>query len=195
MSRTHLAAAWCVRVFLACAAIGWAASGGAQTFYKWTDDHGVVHLSDSPPPRAQNVEERSLNVAPVVNQPGTAADDLGTASAAAAGRPDQAGAAGSAPKGGEGPAKVVVVARNTPRTGPSTMHVSGEVKNVGGEPAKSVAVTVTAVDSTQGTSCLEDEAPVHPESLGPGEKGNFDINLDSPCLYGDTNVDLQAVWE
>ena len=75
------------------------------------------------------------------------------------------------------------------------MHVIGEVKNVGGADAQRVAVTITAVDSTQGTPCLNEEAAVTPSTLHAGESGNFDVDVDSPCLFGEPHVDVAPVWD
>src|SRR5207245_370273 len=99
-----------------------------------------------------------------------------------------------------GPARVVVASHQSPRTGPSAMHVIGEVKNVGGADAARVTVTVNAVDRSQGKSCLQQEAEVLPSTLRAGETGNFELDLDSPCLYvdqlhGDPSVDVQAHWD
>jgi hypothetical protein len=72
------------------------------------------------------------------------------------------------------------------------VHVSGEVKNVGGEDARSVAVIISAVDATAGTPCLREEVNVAPSSLRPGETGNFAADLDDPCLSGGTPVDIST---
>ena len=200
---------WCVGCFAACVLLAWGVAASAQTFFKWTDERGVVHFSDSPPPRTRKVEERTLNVPPVVTGAAQAPAESEATENGEAGKAESGGEATSAklskPEGGEtakakdqsarGPAKVVLVAREAPRTGPSALHVSGEVKNVGGQQAESVVVSITAVDSTQGTPCLEEEAEVTPGSLRPGETGNFDIDLDSPCLYGDPNLDVRPDWE
>ena len=84
----------------------------------------------------------------------------------------------------KGPARVILVSREAPRTGPSSMHITGEVKNVGGADAQRVAVTISSVDSTAGTPCLSEEAAVTPSTLHPGESGRFDVDVDSPCLCG-----------
>lgn len=187
MAGAHATTKWRIWVLGACAVAGWSAVAAAQTFYKWTDDRGVVHFSDSAPSRSQNVEERNIHVAPMVTKPEDPTDEADADTAADSGQPKG--------KGGDGPAKIVIASRKLPRTGPSTMHVSGEVKNVGGQRAQAVSVNITAVDSAQGTSCLDEAADVTPGTLGPGETGNFDISLDSPCLYGQTKVSLEPVWE
>ena len=95
----------------------------------------------------------------------------------------------------EGPARVVLVSQHVPRTGPSAVHVSGQVKNVGGADARSVLVTVKAVDSTAGTPCLQEDVDVTPATLRPGETGDFDADIDNPCLSGGTPVDLTTSSE
>jgi Domain of unknown function (DUF4124) len=151
----------------------------AQTFYKWTDDSGVVHFADIPPANTANVEERSLPGAPApqVNPP----EDENAAAEE-----------GRTPGVGEGPARLVLVSRRAPRMGPTAIHVSGEVKNVGGADAHAVSVSVTAVDSTAGTPCLHEDVSVTPSTLHPGESGNFDADIDDPCLSGGTPVDIAA---
>jgi hypothetical protein len=162
----------------------WCAAASAQTFYKWTDDGGIVHFSDVPPPQAKGVEERHL---PPLAHSADAEPE------AAVGQEGNAGA--SAPAGAEGPAQVIVTTRQSPRIGPSAMHVVGEVKNVGGADAKNVAVAINAVDSTEGTPCLHQEATVSPSTLKPGESGNFDVDVDSPCLFGKPDLDVAPVWD
>ena len=154
-----------------------------QTFYKWTDDRGIVHFSDSPPVNTKNVEERSLPPP----APGTSQAQEGSEK----GAPTD----GKTPGTNEGPAHVVLVSSRAPRTGPSAVHVSGEVKNVGGEDARSVAVIISAVDVTAGTPCLHEELNVAPSSLRPGETGNFDADIDDPCLSGGTPVDITTTSE
>jgi len=153
---------------------------GAQTFYKWTDDNGTVHFSDVPPSNTKNVEERSLPPAPAAPQDG------GEKSEAAEAR---------TPGAAEGPARVVLLSQHVPRTGPSAVHVSGTVKNIGGADARSVLVTVRAVDSTAGTPCLQEDVDVTPATLHPGETGDFDADIDNPCLAGGTPVDLTTSSE
>jgi hypothetical protein len=162
---------------------------GAQTFYKWTDERGVVHFSDLPPNNVQEVEERNLpKRSDIVTSPAPPAD------AGRVGVDITPGATpGTAPQ--TDPAKVVIVSRVTPRTGPSALHVSGEVKNIGGAEAQDVAVTISVADATQGTPCLEEEADVVPSTLRGGDSGNFDIDLDSPCLYGNPSLDIAPTWK
>jgi hypothetical protein len=177
-----------VRTWLTLAGLGLFCCYGiavGQTFYKWTDTQGIVHFSDLPPVDTKNVEERSLPPPPV-------------------GAPEEGGEKGGdqgAPADTKtsdtngGPARVVLLSSHTPRTGPSAVHVSGEVKNVGGEDARSVAVVVSAVDVTAGTPCLREELNVAPSSLRPGETGSFDADIDDPCLSGGTPVDISTTSE
>ncbi len=156
----------------------------AQTFYKWTDDRGIVHFSDSAPVNTKNVEERSLPP-PGPAKPQEESQGEPTEKGAP---PDTKTTSGT----NEGPARVVLVSSRSPRTGPSAVHVSGEVKNVGGEDARTVAVIVSAVDVTAGTPCLHEELGVTPSTLRPGETGNFDGDIDDPCLSGGTPVDIST---
>ena len=169
-----------IRAFLlivVCSLLGWHVTTTAQTVYKWTDAAGVVHFSDEPPADMKGVEEQHLANEPVVKQESAPAEGNAKESAAT------------------GPARVVLVARQNPRIGPSAMHVIGQVKNVGGADARGVAVTISAVDATQGTPCLNEQASVSPSTLAPGETGDFDVNIDSPCLYGEPNLDIAPVWD
>ena len=157
-----------------------------QTFYKWTDDRGIVHFSDSAPGNTKNVEERSLPP-PAAVKP----EDEGQREASEKGAPADAKTTDS----NDGPAHVVLVSSRAPHTGPSAVHVSGRVKNVGGEDARGVAVIISAVDVTAGTPCLHEELGVTPSSLRPGETGNFDGHIDDPCLSGGTPVDITTSSE
>lgn len=159
----------------------------AQTFYKWTDAGGIVHFSDNPPAQANNVEERHL--AP---QPETRADSDEPAIVV---KPAGEAAPATPAIAPTGPARVVITKRSSPRTGPSELHVTGEVRNVGGAPADGVRVAINALDSGQGNPCLHQEVPVSPATLHPGETGKFDIDLDSPCLFGQPTVDVVPSWD
>ncbi len=174
--------AWVV----ACSVGGVWTAAAAQTYYKWTDNRGVVHFSDQAPMQTKGVEERQLPPGPPPTEE--------------AGSPPEPVSAGAPVRKGEGapaegPAQVIVVSHQSPRTGASSIHVAGKVKNVGGEDARHVAVTISAVDSQQGNPCLRDEVPVTPPTLHPGETGAFDTDVDSPCLFGDPRVDIGPVWE
>jgi len=167
-----------------CLAAGWATAAAGQTYFKWTDSQGVVHFSDAPPSGAKGVEKLNLPAAPIPP-------------AAAKPAPVAAGTTGmpaGAPEGAAPAARVVLTSRNAPRTGPSALQVSGEVKNVGGGSARDVLVTVVVLDASSGYECLRQELPVTPSTLGGGEAGTFDAALDSPCLLGQPKLDLTPVW-
>jgi len=165
-------------VVAGCVLLCWHGSAGAQTVYKWTDEQGTVHFADSPPTGTKNVEERSL---PPPRPPAPV--------------DEQATPGESKPSEAEGPARIVLVSKHAPRTGPTAVHVSGEVKNVGGSDARDVSVTVTAVDATAGTPCLHQDLSVTPSTLGPGETGNFDAEIEDPCLAGGTPLNIATSSE
>jgi hypothetical protein len=176
----HMRIPW---VMAGCALLCWHGSARAQTVYKWTDDQGTVHFADSPPVNTKNVEERNLPPsAPPPAPPPTPVND-------------QAQPAESKPAGAEGPAHIVLLSKRAPRIGPSAVHVSGKVKNVGGADARDVSITVTAVDSTAGTPCLHQDVSVTPSTLGPGETGKFDAEIDDPCLAGGTPLNIATSSE
>lgn len=145
-----------------------------------------MHFADLPPPKGEHVEERHLSVPPAVRA------QVPEAPAEAAAATD---GETQSPTPGKGPARVILISRQLPRTGPTSMHIIGEVKNVGGTNAQRVAVTISSVDSTAGTPCLSEEAAVTPSTLHSGEKGRFDVDVDSPCLSGQPPVDIAPVWD
>ena len=51
------------------------------------------------------------------------------------------------------------------------------------------------LDVSAGTPCLHEELNVAPSSLRPGETGNFDADIDDPCLSGGTPVDITTTSE
>jgi len=159
--------------------VAWCSIGAAQTIYKWTDEQGVIHFADTPPTEGERVEERHLTVPPparVSSQPSSET------------RPENKNEPA-------GPARVIVASSKTPRLGPSVLHVGGEVRNVGNTDAQRVAITVSAVDSQQGNPCLSEEILVKPGTLRPGDTGTFDADIDSPCLIGQSQVDIAPVWD
>ncbi len=162
----------------------WCAAAGAQTVYKWTDERGVIHFADSPPPEGRSVEERHLPGAP------KSTDD-----AAAAIRTPRSDAVTRREPGAPAPAQVILASRKTPRTGPSSLHIHGEVRNVGGSDAARVAVTLSIVDTNDGSSCVQEEIAVSPPTLHPGETGKFETDFDKPCLLGQPKIDLAPVWD
>lgn len=163
----------------ACTVLAWCSIAAAQTVYKWTDEHGIIHFADTPPAGTQTVEERHLSGPPAAQPRAEPAPE------APAGKKDAAA----------GPARVIVAVRKTPRVGPSALHVGGEVRNVGSADAERVAVTVSAVDRQQGNPCFSEQILVKPPTLHPGESGTFDAEIDSPCLIGQSRVDIAPVWD
>jgi hypothetical protein len=57
-----------------------------------------------------------------------------------------------------------------------------------------VLVTITVLDASSGYECLRQDVPVAPSTLGAGEVATFDIDLDSPCLFGQPKLDLTPGW-
>src|SRR5262245_5916721 len=131
------------------AALGLIASAAvAQTgaIYKWTDERGIVHFGDVPPP---NRPYTANEVAPPATIPPTAdpaaAPGEGTPAAATTpGADDKKAAAKS-----EGPAKVVITKHDDTPFGDGGMHIAGEVKNEGGAEARSVGLKVRVVEPSQ----------------------------------------------
>ena len=158
--------------------LGSCGNARAQTFYKWTDDRGIVHFADQAPTGAKQVEERHLPALPalLVKLP-----------------EDGNAATPGATPGAE--ARVILETHEESHTGPSTIHVTGKVKNVGASAAETVTVAVSAVDGVQGTPCLQVETSANPSTLGAGESGSFETDIDSPCLRGDTPVVLNPSWK
>jgi hypothetical protein len=169
-----------------CALVAWCSIAAAQTVYKWTDEHGVIHFADSPPSEARKVEERHLPAPPASK----ASDD-----APAEPRTPKSDALIRRDPGAQPPAQVILASRKTPRTGPSSLRIQGEVRNVGGTNAERVAVAISAVDSDDGSSCVKEEIGVSPPTLHPGETGSFDTDFDKPCLLGQPKIDIAPVWD
>jgi hypothetical protein len=163
----------------------WYSAAGAQTYYKWTDDQGVVHFADMPPPNAR-AEKRDLPPPPAAkpHEPEASAET-----------PAATPGVAEAPTPGQGPASVILVSRELPRTGRSSVRVVGEVRNVGGADALRVGVKISSLDTSAGTPCLSEEASVTPSTLHPGDSGKFDVDVDSPCLLGNPQIDVAPVWD
>lgn len=161
----------------------WSVRGSAQTYYKWTDQKGIVHLSDQVPSGVKGVQER------VMVAPARPVDSAPSGQDAAA-----PGAPAAAATGG-GPARVILESFQSPRTGPASMHVSGTVKNVGGTVADSIVVALSALDPGQGNPCFESDVSVSPSSLQPGEQAGFETDLNDPCLSGDAKLDAHPRWQ
>jgi hypothetical protein len=153
------------------------AAASAQTYYKWTDERGTVHLSDQPPPRGK-AEER------VLVPPRPAAPEVAE-TPAPAGTPEER----------REPAAVTIEKREVTRLGPNSVRVAGELQNTGGSPAERIAVVVKANDAVQGNPCLEREITPSTDRLAPREKASFEAELTDPCLFGDAPVELSVRWE
>jgi hypothetical protein len=162
-----------------------------QTVYKWVDENGVVHFADTPPTGKQEYEERSIAPAPVTRRQTTTGDVPDTADALPA-APAPEGAAAAAR--GSGPARVILTSQSALPRGTDARHVVGIVKNVGGESAANVRVTAHIADA-QRNPCQNEDIDVVPSTLGPGESGNFDATLTSPCFLEEGSVDAEAVWD
>lgn len=179
---------------LAAIAVVVATQALAGELYKWTDANGVVHFADVPPANARGVRTADLPPASRIGFAPTPPAAADAASGAPEGTPD-AGATPGAADAGNGPARVVLTARDAQIIGEGRMEIRGKVKNEGGATAESVAVSVRVVEPTQGEECLRGEIAVEPARLGPGESGDFVADFNDPCLLGPTNTDLQAVWD
>lgn len=177
--------------WLAALAVGLAAGAvEAGTVYRWTDERGVVHFADVPPPNVQNYTAEPLRIAPPA-PPAVAAgaDAVAPASAPEAGaKPPAAGEA-------TGPARLVIIDREEVALGDAAQSFSGKVKNRGGTEAHDVAVAIRVVEPTQGDECVTDEIEVAPSSLAPGATGTFEADFNSPCFHGPTQTELRVEWD
>jgi len=159
----------------------------AQVAYKWTDDRGVVHFADSPPPNVK-AETRDMSIPSTrllqgpESTPRIVDSDAGTTG------PDVTAPA-------QGPARVIVISRNMQRTGASRLRIVGEVKNLGGAAAQHVAVDITIVEGERREPCLRQEMAVAPSTLANGASGTFDAEIDRPCLLGNPRIDVVPTWE
>lgn len=170
----------------ACGVVAWCSVATSQMVYKWTDEHGVIHFADTPPSEVRKVEERHLPGPP----PAKPEDD-----APAEPRTPRTDALIRRTPGAQPRAQVILASRKTPQTGPSALHITGEVRNVGGSDAQRVAVAIAAVDGNDGSSCLKEEIAVSPATLRPGETGRFDTDIDNPCLLNQPKIDIAPVWD
>lgn len=158
----------------------------AGEIHRWVDENGVVHFADVPPP---NVQTTTRNMP---NRPPAAATESATAATPAPGTP---GGTPGTPAVSKGPAQVVITTQDSESLGGSRQAISGTVENQGGEAARDVVVHVQVISPAQGDDCLTDEIDVSPSSLKPGEKAEFDAELDHPCFRGETQVTLRVQWE
>jgi hypothetical protein len=155
------------------ASVGWAGE-----IYRWVDEQGVVHFADVPPP---NVRGETRNMP---DRPTTAA-------------PPPAIAPGESPEAAAGarPAQVVITGQDEEPLGDTRHGVSGTVENKGGAVARDIVIALKVTSPGQGDECLTEEIDVRPSTLGPGEKGEFAVDLDHPCFRGPTQLSLSAQWE
>lgn len=163
-----------------------AGSAGAQgTIYRWTDDRGVVHFSDTPPRNQRNVETKVMPPAPP-RAPAPGAAEAAAEAAPADGTPAAAAAT---------PARVEIIAQQSDPTGESTQVIYGRVRNRGGQPARNVEVSVRVVSPAQGDECLTETLDVRPSTLEPDAEGEFEVSLTHPCFRGETRIELQVDWQ
>lgn len=153
----------------------------AQPVYKWTDDKGVVHFSDEPPPTGVDYQLRALPPPPVGGE--EPAGETG----AAAPQPTTSAA-------DSGPATIEITEQKEDPVGESAHEYRGEVKNVGGRKATDVAVLLKVTETNQGAECLDEQIPVQPSVLGPGETGTYSAQFSNPCYFGPTSAVLRPDW-
>ncbi len=72
MSRLHRV----LPLFVVLGTLGFAAPAAAQSAYKWTDEKGVVHFSDQPPPDEAKAEQ--VNIRTGATRPMPEQEDEGT---------------------------------------------------------------------------------------------------------------------
>lgn len=178
LATVALFAAWC----------GVAAPTGGQTVYRWTDEKGVVHFSDSSPPKGTKYERHRLPAAPAVAVTGRAPTPEAKGNDVSAQGEAESAAAAS------GPARVILKDEHVEQAGPSAREFSGTVKNVGGAEAGDVYIAITVTNLDQGDECVQDEIAVVPSTLAPDATGVFAATLDTPCFFGNAGVDLVPEW-
>ena len=160
----------------------------AQRVYRWTDERGVVHFSDSPPPGATNVEVKDLprqpTAAPVAAQESEAPP------------PDAVAAAGTTPTPKRsGKASVEVVDQTQQSVGDALYEFSGTVENTGGSTAEDVVVIISVSEPNQGADCVTQEAEVSPSRLAAGARGKYSVTLENPCFHGPIDTEVRTDWE
>jgi hypothetical protein len=169
-----------------------AAAAAAQTgsLYRWTDERGVVHFSDVPPPTGHKYTSEPLSAAPPVAVPPTAASGPPPADAATT-----PGASDTPAAKREGPARVVIAKHQENPLGGPRQAFTGTVRNEGGAEAREVAVSIRVVEPNQGQECVDDEIAVDPTTLPPGASGTYDVEIENPCFHGPTQTELTVIWE
>jgi hypothetical protein len=159
----------------------------AQPVYKWTDERGVVHFSDTAPPKGTEFQLRDLPPPPPV--PPTAEPVQGGAGETG---PTQGATPSSTPSG---PASLEITEQEEEAVGESTHEYRGKVKNVGGTTASDVVVLIRVTDSNQGAECVNEEVEVRPSDLGAGETGTYSAQFSNPCYFGPTTASIRPDWD
>ena len=178
----------------ALAALAFAISAGAdrllaQRVYRWTDERGVVHFSDSPPPAGANIEVKDLPrqvsaPAPAEEPPGAKPASNEQATAATTPTPKRAGKA-----------NVQILDQDQAHAGDAVYEFSGKVENTGGQTAEDVVVNITVTEPNQGARCASEQVEVDPPTLAPGQKGNYFVSLENPCFHGPIDAQVEPDWQ
>jgi hypothetical protein len=164
------------------------AAAEGQTLYRWTDERGVVHFADVPPPRGYTVTAESL--------PGTAPARPQAAAKQVAGDQPVAGEPADADKKQpQRPPRVIITEHEEVDSGEAAQSFTGAVKNEGGSEARGVVIAIRVTEPTQGDECLVGEIEVTPSTLAPGDKGTYAADFNSPCFHGPTTAELNARWD
>lgn len=155
-----------------------------QTVYRWVDERGVVHFSQEPPPPGQQFEVQHLPQAPEAPEPTEEASS-----------PEPEGAeAELTPALPTGAARIEISGQSVGQIGPSMRRFTGELKNTGGRPAEDVRVEIVVTEVTQGDECLRAEVEAQPSDLAPNATATYQTELDSPCFFGETRVEIEPLW-
>jgi hypothetical protein len=162
---------------------------GAQPVYKWTDERGVVHFSDSAPPKGTDYQVRKVAPAPAPAEQAPSADAAVDAGMIV----PQEAAPPSAKK--SGPPSLRITDQDEDAVGESTHEYRGTVKNVGGGKASDVVVLIRVTDSNQGAECVDEEVPVRPSELAAGETGTYSVEFTNPCYFGPTTASIRPAWD
>lgn len=159
-----------------------------QTFYRWTDERGIVHITDNPPQGVKYDTEQLKPPPPATDQKPAVATD-----GSAAETTDKDTATGEEKEAS--PARVIIEEQTNRSAGGSTKTFAGKTTNTGGTEARNVAIEITVTETVQGASCLRQRISVSPSALPPGESGSFSARLDNPCFHGPTDVQLTPRWD
>jgi hypothetical protein len=178
------------RLMVACAGVllaitMQAATGAGQTVYRWTDERGGLHFTQSPPPPGVQYEDRRM----------PAARPAPTEAPVQAAAGEDVTPAGTPTPKLEGAARVELVRESARQMEPSVRLFKGTVRNAGRAEATDVVVNITVTETQQGAECLRVEVDVTPSSLPPGAEGTFEVELDNPCFFGDVSVKMEPDWD